>query len=134
MLPPSEKIRGLRGRVWVKMVIELPASLAEFGFPRFDSAAETGMISRWLLHANASASSTHTGSPVSVRWKGSAVSSVIRRRASSPSFGAQKNGLQGMWSDALELVRPHDTAGGGVFRRRPPAGFWVSSLAAGNTP
>ena len=54
------------------MVIELPASLAEFGFPRFDSAAETGMISRWLLHANASVSSTHTGSPVSVRWKGSA--------------------------------------------------------------
>src|ERR687885_483494 len=68
------------------MVIELPASLAEFGFPRFDSAAETGMISRWLLHANASVSSTHTGSPVSVRWKGSAVSSVIRRRASSPSL------------------------------------------------
>src|SRR5919197_801018 len=122
--------KGLRGRVWVKMVIELPASLAGFEFPRFDSAAGTGMMSRWLLHTNASVSSTHTGSPVSVRWKGSAVSSVIRRRASSPSFGAQKNGLQGMWSDALELVRPHDTAGAGFVQRRHAGLSGIRSSAA----
>src|ERR671936_2426868 len=110
-----KKKPGLRGRVWVKMVIELPASLAGFEFPRFDSAAGTGMMSRWLLHANASVSSTHTGSPVSVRWKGSAVSSVIRRRASSPSLNVVGRTWAGM-------TARH--GGGGGFLAGEPGGFW----------
>ncbi|MGH8584410.1 MAG: hypothetical protein ACREWG_16895, partial [Gammaproteobacteria bacterium] len=40
-------IMGLREIVWVRLVMKLSASHAVCGFPRFDAAAETGMISRW---------------------------------------------------------------------------------------
>ncbi|HUW24895.1 MAG TPA: BrnA antitoxin family protein, partial [Gallionella sp.] len=45
---------ALRVRVWVKMVMELPERLTECGFQQIDTAAETGMISGWLLYANTS--------------------------------------------------------------------------------
>ena len=45
-----------------------------------------------------------------VRSPRCAACSVIRKRASSPSNGAQKNDLQLLWSSALGLVRPTHTA------------------------
>jgi hypothetical protein len=72
------------------------------GFARLDGLAKSGMISRWLLHANSSVFPTHTGSTVSVLAKRCAVSSVIAWHASSRWFGAKKNGLQGMWSTVLD--------------------------------
>src|SRR4030065_1204568 len=85
---------GLRERVWVKMVMNSLGSLVGSRFSVFASSAKTGMISQWLLYANASVFLTHTGSPVAARWRWFAASSVTRRRASSLSCGAQKNGLQ----------------------------------------
>ena len=72
------------------------------GFARLDGLAKSGMISRWLLQANSSVFPTHTGSTDSVLAKRCAVSSVIAWHASSRWFGAQKNGLQGMWSTVLD--------------------------------
>ncbi len=92
------------------MAMKVPERLTECGFQQIDAAAETGMISRWLLYANTSVFSTQSGSPVSVRRKRYAASSVTRWRASSLSCGAQKNNLQGMRSNALGLVRPHEAA------------------------
>ena len=45
-----------------------------------------------------------------VRSPRCAACSVIRKRESSPSNGAQKNDLQLLWSSALGLVRPTHTA------------------------
>ena len=71
------------------------------------------MILQWLLYANTSVFSTPTDSLVSVRRMRFAASSATRRRASSRSCGAQKNGLQGVWSSALWVVRPYDTTSAG---------------------
>src|SRR3989338_5141284 len=103
-------IMGLRERVWVKMVMNSLGSLVGSRFSVFASSAKTGMISQWLLYANASVFLTHTGSPVFASWSWFAASSVTRRRASSLSCGAQKNGLQGMWPSTFWLVRPHNTS------------------------
>ena len=100
------------------MVIGCHVSQSESRFQRIDDPSETGMISRWLHYASTSVFSTHTGSPVSGRRLEFAESSVTRRRASSRLCGAQKNGLQGMWSSALGLVRPDDTARSRSFLRR----------------
>lgn len=98
--------------------MKLPESQSGCWFPWLYAVAETGMISRWLSHANASVFWTHTDSPVSVRWKKCAASLVTPRPGSSPSSGAQKNDLQGMWSSARGLVRPQDPAGARPVLRR----------------
>src|SRR3990167_4368370 len=108
------------------------ASTVASGKIQFAHAPENGGFFQWLflLNTNAcsthtcssrrlclreiaiekNACSTHTCSPVSARWSWYAASSATRRRASSLSCGAQKNGLQRVWPGALGLVRPHDTA------------------------
>ena len=85
-------------------------SLAGRGFPVFDRPSKSGTISRCLFHANASVCWTHIGSPVFGHWSWFVVSSATHGHASSRLCGAQKNRLQGMWSRALSLVRPHDQA------------------------
>jgi hypothetical protein len=41
---------GLRGRGWVKSLMQFTESRAACGFRQFDTAVEIGMISRWLRH------------------------------------------------------------------------------------
>ena len=53
-----------------------------------------------------------------VRSPRCAACSVIRKRASSPSNGAQKNDLRLLWSSALGLVRPAHAAGSRSVVRR----------------
>ena len=53
---------------------------------------------------------THTHSLACVRNTRCAASSAIRRRASSPSIGAQKNNLRLLWPNAAGLVRAAQAA------------------------
>lgn len=68
------------------------------------------MISRWLLYVNPSVFWTHIEWPASGRGNCYAASLAIRRRGSSPLYDAQKNRLQGVWSDVPGLVRSDYTA------------------------
>src|SRR3989338_8921173 len=106
----GKAIQGLRERVWVKFSMKSSASPVASGKIQFAHAPENGGFFQWLFLLNTNACSTHTCSPVSARWSWYAASSATRRRASSLSCGAQKNGLQRVWPGALGLVRPHDTA------------------------
>jgi hypothetical protein len=63
------KNTGLREVVWVNFDMKRTESKAACRFSQLDAIAETGMISRWLLHANASVCSTHTGPMDSVLLK-----------------------------------------------------------------
>jgi len=81
--------------VWVKSVMKLSASHVGCGFSGVCAFAETGVISRWLLHTNESVFSTHTDSVVFVLWKRCAAFLTTPRHASSLSFGAQKKPLCG---------------------------------------
>ncbi len=66
-------------------------------FPAFDPAVKTGMCFRWRFHASESDCLIHIDSLDSDRKKWSRASSVIRRRGSLPSSGAQKNGVRRLW-------------------------------------
>src|SRR5450759_882302 len=65
----------------------------DIGFSGFRKVIELGMMSRWPIHrSDGGAYGTRTRSPVFAPNPRCAVSSVIRRRASSRLPGAQKNG------------------------------------------
>lgn len=96
---------GLRVFVWVNFILRRLERQAGRGFARFSSVEKSGMIFRWLLHANASVCPTHTASTDSVLSRSCAASSAIRLHASSHLSGAKKNALQGMCS-SMSGLRP----------------------------
>ena len=85
----------------------MAGSRMDIGFPAFRYGLRFGMMFGWpLQRSDGGGCGTHTRSPVFVRSPRCAACSVIRKRASSPSNGAQKNALQSLRSSALRLVRP----------------------------
>lgn len=73
---------------------------------------ETEMISRWLIQrSERGVCGSCTPSRAFARSRQCAASSVIRKRVSSPSCGAQKNTLRRLRPCALGLVRPAHAAG-----------------------
>ncbi len=77
----------------------------------FSWRLETEMISGWLIQRSDSGGcGMHMPFPGFVRKARYAAFSVIRRHASSPSNGAQKNDLRLLRSSAPGLVRPADAA------------------------
>src|SRR5450759_1903168 len=83
----------------------------DIGFSGFRKVIELGMMSRWPTHrSDSGACGTRTRSPAFAPNSRCAVSSVIRRRASSRSPGAQKNGLRVLRANSFGLVRPAYTA------------------------
>ena len=78
----------------------------------FPGLLETEMISGWpIQRSDSGGCGTRTPSRGFVRKARCAVCSVIRRRASSPSCGAQKNDLRRLRPSAIGLVRPARSAG-----------------------
>lgn len=102
---PAVKDLGLRVFVWVNFILRRLERQAGRGFARFSSVEKSGMLFRWLLHANASVCPTHTASTASALWRSCAASSAIRLHASSHLSGAKKNALQGMCS-SMSGLRP----------------------------
>src|SRR5665647_176757 len=91
----------------------------DIGFSRFPKVAGSGIIFRWPTHrSDSGACGTRTCSPAFAPNPRCAVSSVIRRRASSRSHGAQKNGLRVLRANSFGLVRPAYTAGSRSAVRR----------------
>src|SRR5450759_475940 len=91
----------------------------DIGFSRFPKVVGSGIIFRWPTHrSDSGACGTRTRSPAFAPNPRCAVSSVIRRRASSRSPGAQKNGLRVLRANSFGLVRPAYTAGSRSAVRR----------------
>src|ERR1019366_7905967 len=89
------------------------------GFYGFPKVIELGMMSRWPIHrSDGGAYGTRTRSPVFAPNPRCAVSSVIRRRASSLLPGAQKNVLRVLRAGSFGFVRPAYTAGSRSAVRR----------------
>src|SRR5450830_1330299 len=87
----------------------------DIGFSGFRKVIELGMMSRWPIHrSDGGAYGTRTRSPVFAPNPRCAVSSVIRRCASSRSPGAQKNGLRVLRANSFGLVRPAQGRGRGA--------------------
>ncbi len=77
----------------------------------FSGRLETERISGWpIQRSDSGGCGMPMPSPVFVRKARYAACSVIRRHASSPSTGAQKNGLRLLRSSGPGLVRPADAA------------------------
>src|ERR1039458_7900880 len=78
----------------------------DIGFSMFPKVVGSGIIFRWPTHrSDSGACGTRTRSPAFAPNPRCAVSSVIRRRASSRSPGAQKNGLRVLRANSFGLVR-----------------------------
>ena len=75
-------------------------------FGAFDPGDKTGERCACLPHASESGYSTHIASLDFAPRNSSKAFLVTRRRASSPSSGAQKNGVRRLRSGASGLVRP----------------------------
>src|SRR5450759_4542239 len=91
----------------------------DIGLPGFRKVVELGIMSRWPIYrSDSGACGTRTRSPVFAPNPRCAVSSVIRRRASSCLPGAQKNGLRVLRANSFGLVRPAYTAGSRSAVRR----------------
>ena len=90
------------------------------GFQAFRRTREIGIMLGWpIQRSDGGDCGTRTRFLAFVRNPRCAASSVIRRRASSPLCGAQKNGLRRLWPRAIGLVRSQDAAGArSVVRRR----------------
>src|ERR1019366_1500117 len=74
----------------------------DIGFSRFPKVVGSGIIFRWPIYrSDSGACGTRTRSPVFVPNPRCAVSSVIRRRASSCLPGAQKNDLRVLRAGSL---------------------------------
>ena len=83
----------------------------DIGFQEFQKGLAFGIMSEWpILRSDGGDFGMSMHSRGFVRSPRCAACSVIRKRASSPSNGAQKNDLQLLWSSALGLVRPTHTA------------------------
>lgn len=94
---------------WISGVRQ-PERRVDTGFLRCCGTRKFGMIFGCLLHRSQSTLATHIDFPVFDPVRCFAVCLAIVRRASSRSFGAQKNGLQQLWDGALRLVRPRGTS------------------------
>ena len=89
----------------------MAGSLVDIGFQEFQKGLAFGIMSEWpILRSDGGDFGMSMHSRGFVRSPRCAACSVIRKRASSPSNGAQKNDLQLLWSSALGLVRPTHTA------------------------
>ena len=83
----------------------------DIGFQEFQKGLAFGIMSEWpILRSDGGDFGMSMHSRGFVRSPRCAACSVMRKRASSPSNGAQKNDLQLLWSSALGLVRPTHTA------------------------
>ena len=83
----------------------------DIGFQEFQKGLAFGIMSEWpILRSDGGDFGMSMHSRGFVRSPRCAACSVIRKRESSPSNGAQKNDLQLLWSSALGLVRPTHTA------------------------
>src|SRR5450759_1901570 len=91
----------------------------DIGFSRFPKVVGSGIIFRWPTHrSDSGACGTRTRSPAFAPNPRCAVSSVIRRRASSRSLGAQKNGLRVLRALEIEVRRVRCRSCGKVKRER----------------
>ena len=78
----------------------------DIGFQEFQKGLAFGIMSEWpILRSDGGDFGMSMHSRGFVRSPRCAACSVIRKRESSPSNGAQKNDLQLLWSSALGLVR-----------------------------
>ena len=97
----------------------MPESRMDTGFQGFRKVLEFGIMFGWpIQRSDSGGCGTRTRSVDFVRYPRCAVSSVIRRRASSLLCGAQKNGLRLLWSSSLGLVRPAHAPGSRSVLRR----------------
>ena len=83
----------------------------DIGFPAFQERLEVGIMFGWpIQRSDGGDCGMHMRSQGFVRSPRCMACSVIRKRVSSPSNGAQKNDLQLLRSSALGLVRPTHAA------------------------
>jgi len=77
----------------------MAGSRMDIGFQRFRKVLEFGIMSEWpIQRSDGGDFGTRTRSRGFVRYPRCAVSSVIRRLASSLLYGAQENDLRLLWS------------------------------------
>ena len=89
----------------------MAGSRMDTGFQAFRKRPEIGIMFGWpIQRSDGGDLGTSTRSPGFVRSPRCAAYSVIRKRASSSSSGAQKNALRLLWSSAHGLVRPTPAA------------------------
>ena len=89
------------------------------GFRSARGMQASGIPSRWQTNAHEDATyGIRTRSWDSARRPLSVVCSVILERASSRSYGAQKNTLRCLWQAAFSLVRSQDASGPRLVVRR----------------
>src|SRR5438132_1328662 len=90
----------------------MPESRMDIGATAFSRPLELGIMFRCPLQPSDGGDWwMRMRSPAFGRNPRCAVSSVIRRLASSLSSDAQKNDLRLLWPNAIGLVRPQDTSG-----------------------
>ena len=112
---------ALRDLVWVILAVKVLESRMDSGFQAFLMLRNFGMMFGWQTQRSDSGGcGMHMRSLVFVRYTRCAASSVIRKRVSSLLYGAQKNCLRGLWSNALWLVRSQHTPGSGSVQCRHP--------------
>src|SRR4030067_2223066 len=119
---------GLRVIEWVVLYMKLCESHMVSGKMPLVLVPENGRFFQWLFHANQNVSSTHTDFHFFALWKRYAAYLVIPRRGSLLLFGAQKNSLQRLRSNAFRLVRQEAAAGA-----RPPP-WRPTQLSGGRAP
>src|SRR4030065_932091 len=105
------RFMGLRVIEWVEFNMKSSASHMVSGKMPLVLVPENGRFFPWLFHANQNVSSTHTDFHFFALWKRYAAYLVIPRRGSLLLFGAQKNSLQRLRSNAFRLLRQEDEAG-----------------------
>jgi hypothetical protein len=82
-------------------------SRMDIGFQVFRKTLAFGIMSGWpTQRSDSGGCGTRTRSPVFVRNPRCAVSSAIRRHASSSLYDTQKKHLRLLWSSPVGLVRP----------------------------
>ena len=109
---------ALRDLVWVILAVKVLESRMDSGFQAFLMLRNFGMMFGWQTQRSDSGGcGTRMRSKVFVRYTRCAVSSAIRKPASSLLYGAQKNGLRGLWSHARGVVRPQHAPDSGFVQR-----------------